>query len=153
MLTRLKIQNYALIRELDVDLAPGFSIITGETGAGKSILLGALALILGQRADSSVLNDKSVKCVVEANFRIEGLGLEDLFLDNDLDFDNMAIFRREINPAGKSRAFINDSPVMLKVMQDIGYRLIDIHSQNQNLEINEQTFQMMVSSKISIQLN
>jgi len=144
MLTRLKIQNYALIRELDVDLAPGFSIITGETGAGKSILLGALALILGQRADSSVLNDKSVKCVVEANFRIEGLGLEDLFLDNDLDFDNMAIFRREINPAGKSRAFINDSPVMLKVMQDIGYRLIDIHSQNQNLEINDQTFQMMV---------
>ena len=144
MLTRLKIQNYALIRELDVELAPGFSIITGETGAGKSILLGALALILGQRADSSVLNDKSVKCVVEANFRIEGLGLEDLFLDNDLDFDNMAIFRREINPAGKSRAFINDSPVMLKVMQDIGYRLIDIHSQNQNLEINDQTFQMMV---------
>ena len=144
MLTRLKIQNYALIRELDVDLSPGFSIITGETGAGKSILLGALSLILGQRADSSVLNDKSVKCVVEANFRIDGLGLEELFVANDLDFDNMAIFRREINPAGKSRAFINDSPVMLKVMQDIGYRLIDIHSQNQNLEINDQTFQMMV---------
>ena len=144
MLTRLKIQNYALIRELDVDLSPGFSIITGETGAGKSILLGALSLILGQRADSSVLNDKSVKCVVEANFRIEGLGLEELFVANDLDFDSMAIFRREINPAGKSRAFINDSPVMLKVMQDIGYRLIDIHSQNQNLEINDQTFQMMV---------
>jgi len=144
MLTRLKIQNYALIRELDVDLSPGFSIITGETGAGKSILLGALSLILGQRADSSVLSDKSVKCVVEANFRIDGLGLEELFVANDLDFDNMAIFRREINPAGKSRAFINDSPVMLKVMQDIGYRLIDIHSQNQNLEINDQTFQMMV---------
>ena len=144
MLTRLRIQNYALIRELDVDLSPGFSIITGETGAGKSILLGALSLILGQRADSSVLNDKSVKCVVEANFRVEGLGLEELFLSNDLDFDNSAIFRREINPAGKSRAFINDSPVMLKVMQDIGIRLIDIHSQNQNLELNEQTFQMMV---------
>jgi len=144
MLTRLKIQNYALIRELEVDLSPGFSIITGETGAGKSILLGALSLILGQRADSSVLNDKSVKCVVEANFRIDGLGLEELFVANDLDFDSMAIFRREINPAGKSRAFINDSPVMLKVMQDIGYRLIDIHSQNQNLEINDQTFQMMV---------
>jgi len=144
MLTRLKIQNYALIRELDVELSPGFSIITGETGAGKSILLGALSLILGQRADSAVLNDKSVKCVVEANFSIEGLGLEDLFLSNDLDFDHSAIFRREINPAGKSRAFINDSPVMLKVMQDIGYRLIDIHSQNQNLEINDQTFQMMV---------
>jgi len=144
MLTRLRIQNYALIRELDVDLSPGFSIITGETGAGKSILLGALALILGQRADSAVLNDKSVKCVVEASFRVDGLGLEELFLLNELDFDDFAIFRREINPAGKSRAFINDTPVMLKVMQDIGYRLIDIHSQNQNLEINEQTFQMMV---------
>jgi len=144
MLTRLRIQNYALIRELDVDLSPGFSIITGETGAGKSILLGALSLILGQRADSSVLNDKSSKCVVEATFRVEGLGLEDLFHSNDLDFDNSAIFRREINPAGKSRAFINDSPVMLKVMQDIGFRLIDIHSQNQNLELNTQSFQMMV---------
>jgi len=144
MLTRLRIQNYALIRELDVDLRPGFSIITGETGAGKSILLGALSLILGQRADSSVLKDKSVKCVVEAIFRVDGLGLEELFLANDLDFDNFAIFRREINPAGKSRAFINDSPVMLKTMQDIGIRLIDIHSQNQNLELNNQAFQLMV---------
>jgi len=144
MLTRLRIQNYALIRELDVDLRPGFSIITGETGAGKSILLGALSLILGQRADSSVLKDKLVKCVVEAVFRVDGLGLEELFLANDLDFDNFAIFRREINPAGKSRAFINDSPVMLKTMQDIGIRLIDIHSQNQNLELNNQAFQLMV---------
>jgi DNA repair protein RecN (Recombination protein N) len=144
MLTRLRIQNYALIRELDVDLSPGFSIITGETGAGKSILLGALSLILGQRADTSVLNDKSAKCVVEAVFRVDGLGLEELFALNELDFDNWAIFRREISPAGKSRAFINDTPVMLKIMQDIGFRLIDIHSQNQNLEINEQSFQMMV---------
>ncbi|NEW83668.1 MAG: DNA repair protein RecN [Mariniphaga sp.] len=144
MLTRLRIQNYALIRELDVDLHPGFSIITGETGAGKSILLGALSLILGQRADSYVLKDKSVKCVVEAVFRVDGLGLEELFLANDLDFDNFAIFRREINPAGKSRAFINDSPVMLKTMQEIGIRLIDIHSQNQNLELNSQAFQLMV---------
>ena len=144
MLTRLKIQNYALIRELEVDLRPGFSIITGETGAGKSILLGALSLILGQRADSSVLKDKSVKCVVEAVFRVDGLGLEELFLANDLDFDNFAIFRREINPAGKSRAFVNDSPVMLKTMQDIGIHLIDIHSQNQNLELNNQAFQLMV---------
>jgi len=144
MLTRLRIHNYALIRELDVDLRPGFSIITGETGAGKSILLGALSLILGQRADSAVLKDKSVKCVVEAVFRVDGLGLEELFLSNDLDYDNFAIFRREINPAGKSRAFINDSPVMLKTMQDIGFRLIDIHSQNQNLELNNQSFQLMV---------
>lgn len=144
MLTRLRIQNYALIRELDVDLRPGFSIITGETGAGKSILLGALSLILGQRADSSVLKDKSVKCVVEAVFRVDGYGLEELFLANDIDYENFAIFRREINPAGKSRAFINDSPVMLKTMQDIGIHLIDIHSQNQNLELNNQSFQLMV---------
>jgi len=144
MLTRLRIQNYALIRELDVDLSPGFSIITGETGAGKSILLGALSLILGQRADSSVLKDKMVKCVVEAAFRVDGLSLEEMFLLNDIDFDNFAIFRREINPAGKSRAFINDTPVMLKTMQDIGIHLIDIHSQNQNLELNSQSFQLMV---------
>lgn len=144
MLTRLRIQNYALIKELDVDLQSGFSIITGETGAGKSILLGALSLILGQRADSMVLKDKSVKCVVEAVFRVDGLGLEELFLANDLDYDNFAIFRREINPAGKSRAFINDSPVMLKTMQDIGIRLIDIHSQSQNLELNNLAFQLMV---------
>ena len=144
MLTRLRIQNYALIRELDVELNSGFSIITGETGAGKSILLGALALILGQRADTSVLNDKSVKCVVEAVFKIDGLGLEELFLTNDLDFDHFAIFRREINPAGKSRAFINDSPVMLKTMQEVGMHLVDIHSQNQNLELNNQSFQLMV---------
>ena len=144
MLTRLKIQNYALIRELDVDLRPGFSIITGETGAGKSILLGALSLILGQRADSSVLKDKKAKCVVEAVFKVDVLGIEELFHANDLDYENFAIFRREINPAGKSRAFINDSPVMLKTMQDIGIHLIDIHSQNQNLELNNQSFQMMV---------
>lgn len=144
MLTRLRIQNYALIKELDIDLRSGFSIITGETGAGKSILLGALSLILGQRADSMVLKDKSVKCVVEAVFRVDGLGLEELFLSNDLDYDNFAIFRREINPAGKSRAFINDSPVMLKTMQDIGFRLIDIHSQSQNLELNNLAFQLMV---------
>ena len=144
MLTRLRIQNYALIRELDVDLRPGFSIITGETGAGKSILLGALSLILGQRADSSVLKDKLVKCVVEAVFKVDGLGIEELFQANDLDYDHFAIFRREINPAGKSRAFINDSPVMLKTMQDIGIHLIDIHSQNQNLDLNNQSFQLMV---------
>ncbi len=144
MLTNLRIKNYALIRELEVDLSSGFSIITGETGAGKSILLGALGLILGQRADSSVLKDKGIQCVVEANFNIEGLALEDIFLANDLDYDQQTIFRREINPAGKSRAFINDTPVMLKVMQEIGCRLVDIHSQNQNLELNDHSFQLMV---------
>ena len=144
MLIQLRIQNYALIRELDVSFNPGFTIITGETGAGKSILLGALSLILGQRADTTVLKDKSMKCLVEAVFKVEGYGLEEIFAVNDLDFDHHAIFRREINPAGKSRAFINDSPVNLKTMEEIGFHLIDIHSQHQNLELNNQLFQIMV---------
>lgn len=144
MLTELRIQNYALIHELEVNLEPGFTIITGETGAGKSILLGALSLILGQRADTSVLKDKNKKCVVEAIFRIEGYGMEELFSANDLDFDTNAILRREINPGGKSRAFINDSPVTLKTLEELGFHLIDIHSQHQNLELNNQSFQLMV---------
>ena len=144
MLTELRIQNYALIRELEVTLNPGLTIITGETGAGKTILLGALSLLLGQRADSSVLNDKSLKCIVEAVFKIEGYALRELFEANDLDYDQSAIFRREINPGGKSRAFINDSPVNLKTMEEIGFHLIDIHSQHHNLELNNQSFQMMV---------
>jgi DNA repair protein RecN (Recombination protein N) len=144
MLTQLRIQNYALIRELDVKFNKGFTIITGETGAGKSILLGALSLILGQRADSSVLKDSSLKCVVEAVFKVEGYGMEAFFEMNDLDYDHHAILRREINPAGKSRAFINDSPVTLKIMEEIGHHLIDIHSQHQSLELNNQLFQLMV---------
>lgn len=144
MLTRLRIQNYALIRELDVDLNSGFTIITGETGAGKSILLGALSLILGQRADFTIFRDSEKKCVVEAVFNISGYGLEDLFELNDLDYDSQAIFRREISPNGKSRAFINDTPVTLKALQEIGFRLIDIHSQHQNLDLNNQHFQLMV---------
>ena len=144
MLTELKIHNYALIRELEVKLHPGLTIITGETGAGKSILLGALALVLGQRADTSVLKDKDAKCIVEADFKIEDYGLEKIFETNDLDYDSHAIFRREINPGGKSRAFINDSPVTLKTMEEIGFHLIDIHSQHHNLELNNQSFQLMV---------
>lgn len=144
MLTELRIQNYALIHELEVNLEPGFTIITGETGAGKSILLGALSLILGQRADTSVLKDKNKKCVVEAIFRIEGYGMEELFSANDIDFDANAILRREINPGGKSRAFINDSPVTLKTLEELGLHLIDIHSQHHNLELNNQSFQLMV---------
>jgi DNA repair protein RecN (Recombination protein N) len=144
MLIQLRIQNYALIRELDVRFNPGFTIITGETGAGKSILLGALSLILGQRADTAVLKDKSGKCIVEAVFKVEGYGLEEIFEMNDLDYDHNAIFRREISPTGKSRAFINDSPVSLKVMEEIGRHLIDIHSQHQTLELGSQLFQLMV---------
>ena len=133
MLVKLYVQNYALIRELDIELENGLTIITGETGAGKTILLGALSLILGNRADTSVLLEKSEKCVVEGTFRIEEYDLAEFFNYNELDYDALAILRREINPAGKSRAFINDTPVNLSVLKELGDRLIDIHSQHQTL--------------------
>ena len=144
MLRRLQIRNYALIRELDVDFTSGLTIITGETGAGKSILIGALSLILGQRADTTVLKDKEEKCSVEGVFEVEGYGLEELFAENDLDYDTQVIFRREITANGKSRAFVNDTPVNLKTLQDLGLRLIDIHSQHQSLELGNRLFQLMV---------
>jgi DNA repair protein RecN (Recombination protein N) len=144
MLKRLQIRNYALIRELDVDFTSGLTIITGETGAGKSILIGALSLILGQRADSGVLKDKDRKCIVEGVFDVEGYGLETLFAENDLDYDTQLIFRREIAPTGKSRAFVNDTPVNLKALEELGIRLIDIHSQHQSLELGNRLFQLMV---------
>ncbi len=144
MLRRLQIKNYALIRDLDVDFTSGLTIITGETGAGKSILIGALSLILGQRADSGVLKDKENKCIVEGVFDVDGYGLEGLFAENDLDYDRQVIFRREIAPNGKSRAFVNDTPVNLKTLEDLGVRLIDIHSQHQSLELGNRFFQLMV---------
>jgi DNA repair protein RecN (Recombination protein N) len=144
MLVKLTVHNYALIRELDLTLENGLTIITGETGAGKSILLGALSLILGSRADSSVLLDKNEKCVVEGTFRIEEYDLEDFFAANDLDYESPAILRREINPAGKSRAFINDTPVTINLMKELGDRLIDIHSQHQVLMLNDNAFQLNI---------
>jgi len=144
MLVKLTVRNYALIRELDLSLGNGLTIITGETGAGKSILLGALSLILGARADSSVLLDKAEKCIVEGTFKIEEYDLEDFFLKNDLDFESPAILRREINPAGKSRAFINDTPVTISLLKELGDRLIDIHSQHQVLMLNDNAFQLNI---------
>lgn len=142
MLVKLTVHNYALIRELDLTLGNGLTIITGETGAGKSILLGALSLILGSRADSSVLLDKNEKCVVEGAFKIEEYDIEDFFTSNNLDYESPAILRREINPAGKSRAFINDTPVTINLIKELGDRLIDIHSQHQILMLNDNTFQL-----------
>jgi DNA repair protein RecN (Recombination protein N) len=142
MLRNLHIQNYALIDELDIEFRQGLNIITGETGAGKSILLGALALILGQRADASVLKDKSKNCVVEGLFEISGYNLEQFFEENDLDYHTSTIIRRQINEAGKSRAFINEVPVNLNVIKDLGERLIDIHSQHQNLLLSSSAFQI-----------
>ena len=144
MLVKLAVQNYALIRELDLTLEKGLTIITGETGAGKSILLGALSLILGSRADSSVLLNKNEKCIVEGTFKIEEYDLEDFFTSNDLDSESHAMLRREINPAGKSRAFINDTPVTINLMKELGDRLIDIHSQHQTLMLNNNSFQLNI---------
>ena len=128
MLTTLHIENYALIRESDIQFGPGFVAITGETGAGKSIMLGALGLLLGQRADAAVLADKSRKCVVEAHFDIAGLGLQPLFAEADVDYDDRLILRREILPSAKSRAFANDTPVQLPFLKTLGARIVDIHS-------------------------
>jgi len=144
MLIKLYVQNYALIKDLDVELENGLIIITGETGAGKTILLGALSLILGTRADTSVLLEKNEKCVVEGTFRIEEYDLAEFFTSNDLDYEPVTILRREINPAGKSRAFINDTPVTVNLLKELGDRLIDIHSQHQTLMLSDNSFQLNV---------
>lgn len=144
MLVKLYVQNYALIKDLDVELEDGLTIITGETGAGKSILLGALSLILGARADSSVLLEKNEKCVVEGTFRIDEYDLSEFFAANELDYEPVTILRREINPAGKSRAFINDTPVTINLLKELGDRLIDIHSQHQTLMLHDNSFQLNV---------
>jgi DNA repair protein RecN (Recombination protein N) len=144
MLISLTIRNYALITSLDVEFKAGLNMITGETGAGKSILLGALSLLLGNRADSQVLKDKNQKCLVEGSFDLSNLDIKEVFSRNDLDYDNPTIFRREINPQGKSRAFINDTPVTLSVLRDLGSKLVDIHSQHQNLLISDPDYALHV---------
>lgn len=153
MLKKLFVQNYALIKELDVEFENGLTIITGETGAGKSILLGALSLILGTRADSSVLLDKNEKCIVEGTFRIEEYELNEFFISNELDYETVTILRREINPAGKSRAFINDTPVTVNLLKELGDRLIDIHSQHQTLMLNDNSFQLNLIDSFSGTVN
>jgi len=144
MLKYLLVQNYALIENLDISFEKGFTVITGETGAGKSIILGALGLILGNRADTGVLLDQSRKCIVEGVFRIENQNLEALFEKYQLDYNDLTTFRREITPNGRSRAFINDTPVSLEVMKEIAGRLINIHSQHNNLLIGNSSFQFDV---------
>jgi DNA repair protein RecN (Recombination protein N) len=150
MITSLSIENFALIEKLHIDFSSGFSIITGETGAGKSILLGALGLVLGKRADLSSLKNATEKCVVEANFSIAAYDLQSFFESNDLDYENETIIRREILPSGKSRAFINDSLVNLQQLQDLSFHLIDVHSQHQTLELSEEDFQFKIIDAIAI---
>jgi DNA repair protein RecN (Recombination protein N) len=144
MLCNLVVDNYALISGLEIEFRKGLTIITGETGAGKSILLGALSLILGKRADTSVLFNKDKKCIVEGTFDIVRYGLEPFLAENGIDYDDHTIIRREISVTGKSRAFINDSPVTLEILSEFGRKLIDIHSQHQNLNLASSIFQMIV---------
>ena len=144
MLTSLSIKNYALIDDLQVNFNNGLTIITGETGAGKSILLGGLSLILGKRADLSSINDTSKKCVIEATFDIANYNLKPLFKSEDLDYESLTIIRREILPSGKSRAFINDTPVNLDSLQILGEHLLDIHSQHETLQLTNDDFQFQV---------
>ncbi|MDW5289412.1 DNA repair protein RecN [Formosa sp. PL04] len=144
MLTSLSIKNYALIDDLQANFNNGFTIITGETGAGKSILLGALSLILGKRADLSSLKDDSQKCIIEAVFDVSNYNLESVYEQEDLDFETQTIIRREILPSGKSRAFVNDSPVTVSSLQALGECLIDIHSQHQTMQLTDDAFQFQV---------
>lgn len=149
MITSLAIKNYALIEKLTIDFSKGFSIITGETGAGKSIILGALGLALGKRADLTSLKNKEEKCVIEAHFEISKYNLRPFFEVNDLDYEDETIIRREILPSGKSRAFINDSPVNLQELQVLGLYLIDIHSQQQTQELSDETVQFKIIDAIA----
>ena len=149
MLRNLHIRNYALIESLDLDFSEGFSVITGETGAGKSILLGAIGLLTGQRAETAAIRTGAAKCVVEGIFDVVGYGLEGLFEENEIEYDAECIVRREIAATGKSRAFINDSPVSLAILKQLGERLVDIHSQHQNLLLNNEDFQLGVLDTLS----
>ena len=142
MLNRLSINNYALIDELSIDLKTGFTAITGETGAGKSILISALGLILGERADFKAIANIDKKCIVEGEFNITNYNLESFFENNDLDLINPTLIRREITPAGRSRAFVNDSPVSLNQLKELASFLIDIHSQHQTLLLNSEDYQL-----------
>lgn len=149
MLASLSIKNYALIENLKVDFKEGLSIITGETGAGKSILMGGLALVLGKRADTSLVYDKDKKCVIEAEFQVGSYHLEKFFKENDLDYDQWVIIRREILPNGKSRAFVNDTPTNLSVLNSLTSQLIDIHSQHETLQLSDPVYQFHIIDSLA----
>lgn len=149
MLRSLYIQNYALIEKLDIDFGSGFSVITGETGAGKSIILGAIGLLLGQRADVKAIRTGASKCVIEAHFDISTYGMQPFFEENELEYEEECILRREVSVSGKSRAFINDTPAPLAQMKELGELLIDVHSQHQNLLLNKEGFQLNVLDLLS----
>lgn len=149
MITSLSIENFALIEKLSIQFSNGFSTITGETGAGKSILLGALGLVLGKRADLTSLKNKEEKCIVEASFFLKSYNLQSFFLDNDLDYEDETIIRREILPSGKSRAFINDTPVNLQELQELSTFLVDIHSQHQTQDLSDDSYQFQIIDSVA----
>lgn len=149
MLKKLHISNYVLIKNLDVDFTNGLSIITGETGAGKSILLGALGLVLGERADAKTLSDKNKKCIIEAEFDISEYPLQQFFSENEIDYETQTIIRREINAEGKSRAFVNDTPVNLSLLKTLSSTLVDVHSQHQTLTVGNSSFQLNVTDALA----
>ncbi|MBL7886708.1 MAG: DNA repair protein RecN [Flavobacterium sp.] len=149
MITSLSIENFALIEKLSIEFSSGFSTITGETGAGKSILLGALELVLGKRADLSSLKNKDEKCIIEATFQLKNYNLQSFFNDNDLDYEDETIIRREILSSGKSRAFVNDTPVNLQELQDLGNFLVDIHSQHQTQQLSDDSFQFQIIDSVA----
>jgi DNA repair protein RecN (Recombination protein N) len=149
MLKSLSIKNYALIDKANIEFSAGFTVITGETGAGKSIMLGALGLVLGQRSDVSVIGDKENKCIIEGVFDVSKYQLQSLFKEEDVDFDNETVLRREILPSGKSRAFVNDTPVNLNFLKLLSDRLIDVHSQHQNLLLGDNRFQLNVVDTVA----
>ena len=149
MLRSLYIQNYALIEKLDISFSSGFSVITGETGAGKSIILGAIGLLLGQRADVKAIRVGASKCIIEARFDISAYGMQPFFEENELEYEEECILRREVSASGKSRAFINDTPASLAQMKELGEQLIDVHSQHQNLLLNKEGFQLNVLDILS----
>ncbi|MGC4022603.1 MAG: AAA family ATPase [Cyclobacteriaceae bacterium] len=142
MLVHLSIKNYALIRQLELQPSAKLNVVTGETGAGKSIMLGAIGLLLGDRADLKTLWDEKEKCITEGTFDISSYRLKEIFEEENLDYEDQTVIRREVSPNGKSRAFINDTPVTLDVMRKIGSRLMDIHSQHETLELGKQNFQL-----------
>ena len=149
MLERLSIENYALIQQLELELSPSLNIITGETGAGKSILLGALGLIMGNRADTAVLKDSGRNCVIEGLFDMGGYGLETFFDENELDYERHTVIRRIVTPAGKSRAYVNDLPVQLATLRELAAHLIDIHSQNQGVLVADGEFRIRVLDSLA----
>ncbi|MFO8002547.1 MAG: DNA repair protein RecN [Marinilabilia sp.] len=149
MLRSLSIKNYALIDKADIAFDPGFTVITGETGAGKSIMLGALGLVLGQRSDVSVIRDKESKCIIEGTFDVSRYSLQSLFEEEDVDYEDETVLRREVLPSGKSRAFVNDTPVNLNFLRSLSDRLIDVHSQHQNLLLSDNRFQLNVVDTVA----